>query len=394
VNPELADRGFLHEEVIKPSVYDREVAWSDLQVGSWHQKLTILDGEVAYVGGMNMNSADWDDPELAIFNPLRMPPDASKRDRERVESGLKQPATAPRRDYTVRVTGRIVDDVEAEFQKRWDLAIMRGDPHAERATPFERKVPADLRGDVPGLEVQLTVTNPMPFWEHSVLEAQRRMIEGAERLIYIEDQYFRAPLLNEIIVRRMNRVPGLKLVVVTKPVDYFDPGRKWTAIAAQDLLTRFPGRVAFYQLKAHDIRPDGRDMVGTFVNVDVHSKMLIVDDRLMSVGSANKNNRGLIYEGEANLVVRDAQWVAAQRREIFADLVGDVVPAAELDDLDLAFDVLRGVARINAGVEEVWLEEDGELPAREFNESLRPEGRLYPLEVPYRWWFDVGPDFA
>lgn len=394
VNPALAERDFLHEEVVKPAIYDRDIAWSDVQAASWHQKFAVLDGKVAYLGGMNMNTADWDQPDLQIYNPLRMLPDASKRDRERVEAGIDEPASGPRRDYMVRLEGRIVDDIEAEFQKRWDLAMMRGDPHAERASAFNRTVPPDVRGEVDGLEVQLTVTNPMPFWEHSVLEAMRRMIEQANSYIYIEDQYFRAPLLNELIVKRMHQVPGLKLIVITKPVDYFDPGRKWTALSVQDLLTQFPDRVAMLQLKAHDIRPDGNDMVATFVGVDVHSKMIIVDDRILSVGSTNKNNRGLIYEGEANLVVRNDAWVRAHRIEIFQDLVGDIVSAEDLADIDIAFDVLKGIAKTNAVIEAAWDEEDNEVRSRDYGPELEPEGRVYPLEVPYRWWFDVGPDFS
>ncbi|MCA9545706.1 MAG: hypothetical protein KC613_14980, partial [Myxococcales bacterium] len=293
-NPDFAERDFADTEDVKPSVYDREVRWSDLQSASWHQKFLTVDGVVGYLGGMNMNYADWDRSALEIFDPLRAPIDATAAERDAIAAGKADSATGPRRDYMVRVEGRIVDDLEALFQKRWDLALSKRQAYAENGTPFSRTVPPDLRGDVPGSEVQLTVTTPMPFWEHSILEGMRRMIENAEQFIYIEDQYFRAPLLNEIIERRMREVPGLRLVVVTKPVGYWDPGRRWTAEAHKRFYTRFPSRYALYQLRAHDIREDDGEMVARFADVDVHSKMLIVDDAVMNVGSANKNNRGLI----------------------------------------------------------------------------------------------------
>ncbi len=393
-NPDWAVRDFADTEQVKPSVYDREISWTDLQSASWHQKFLTVDGRVGYLGGMNMNYADWDQPSLEIFNPLRAPIDATARERDAIAAGEAESATGPRRDYMVRVEGRIVDDLEALFQKRWDLALSRDEAYADNGTPFTREVPFDVRGDdVEGSEVQLTVTTPMPFWEHSILEGMRRMIEGAEHYIYIEDQYFRAPLLNEIIERQLRAKPALKLLVVTKPVSYWDPGRKWTAEAHQRFSTRFPGRYALYQLRAHDIRQDGRDMVAHFADVDVHSKMMIVDDAVMNVGSANKNNRGLIYEGEANLLVHDAAWVKAERVRIFERLVGAEF-AGEVDDFDLAWDLFQGLAESNQGLYDQWDGWDGERAVERYSPSDAPAGLLYPLPMPYDWWFNVGPDFA
>jgi len=45
-----------------------------------------------------------------------------------------------------------------------------------------------------------------------------------------------------------------------------------------------------------------------YANIDTHSKMFIVDDKFMSVGSCNKNNRGIIYEGELSAAGLDPTW--------------------------------------------------------------------------------------
>ncbi|MCB9544742.1 MAG: phosphatidylserine/phosphatidylglycerophosphate/cardiolipin synthase family protein [Myxococcales bacterium] len=393
VSPAWAERDFLNEETFKPSVYDRDVRWTDLQIGSWHQKFYVLDDRIAYVGGMNMNHADWDTGDLEVFNPLRMPIDADRAERDAVAAGRAEPGTRPRRDYMTRVQGRLVDDVQALFQKRWDLAIMRGDAYSEGSTPFTRTVPVDPRGQVPGVEAQLNVTTPMPFWEHSNLEGMRKMIESAESYIYIEDQYFRMPVLNEVIHRRMNDLPWLKLIVFTVPVDYSDPGRKWTAISHREFQQKFPERYLLLTLKASDFREIDGKVQGTFVGVDLHSKMLIVDDVMMSVGSCNKNNRGLIYEGEANLLIRDAEFVGQQRRRIWRDLVGPG-HEAELEDVDGAFELFKRQAEYNQRVYDIWDDADFELPPSRFNDSLVPQGRVFPLDVPYDWWFDVGTDTA
>jgi phosphatidylserine/phosphatidylglycerophosphate/cardiolipin synthase-like enzyme len=393
VNPAWAERDFLNEESFEPSVYDRDVSWRDLQIASWHQKFYVLDGTIAYLGGMNQNYADWDTGDLEIFNPHRMPIDAEPAERQAVAEGRAEPATRPRRDYMARIQGRLVDDLEALFQKRWDLARGAGDEYAAGATPYSRTPPVDPRGVVDGVEAQLNVTTPMPFWEHSNLEGMRRMIESAERFIYIEDQYFRAPVLNEVIMRRMGEQPDLKLIVFTVPVGYRDPGRKWTAMSHAEFQAKFPDRYLLLHLKATDFREIDGVVRGTFVDVDVHSKMLIVDDIMMSVGSCNKNNRGLIYEGEANLLIRDEDFVGRQRREIFKDLVGPGYEV-EIEDPDQAFELFRGLAEHNQRVFDLWESRDFELPPSQFDDSLLPKGRVFPLDVPYEWWFDVGPDFA
>ncbi|MEZ4464503.1 MAG: hypothetical protein R3F43_08340 [bacterium] len=178
----------------------------------------MLDNRIAYVGGMNMNHADWDTGDLEVFNPLHAGGRGSRRARRRRHRARRAEHPAPPRLHDPH-QGRLVDDVQALF-RRWDLAIMRGDAYSEGST-FTRTVPVDPRGQVAGIEAQLNVTTPMPFWEHSNLEGMRKMIESAESYIYIEDQYFRMPILNEVIQRRMNDLPWLKLIVFTVPVDFY-----------------------------------------------------------------------------------------------------------------------------------------------------------------------------
>ncbi len=389
--PEWAGRDFLNEEVVRPGAYDREVKWSDVQAASWHQKFAVFDGKVAYLGGMNMNWADWDRPEMLVYDPLRMPIDATPDERDEVAAGAEDPATGPRRDYMARVDGPIVRDIDHLFQQRWDIAKMQNARYVENASPFTLE-PAPLAFS-DGVEAQLTTTMPMPFWEHSILESWRRAIDEAQDFIFIEDQYFRMPIVDDLIVQRMREAPDLKLIVITKPVAYMDPGRKWTAIEHQRYQREFPNRYLLLTMKSSDFRRDGSDMVAKFADVDIHSKMFIVDDRIMSVGSCNKNNRGVIYEGEANLLIRDEAFVSEHRKQIFRRLTGPGFDA-QLEDPHAAFELFDALAERNQRVFDLWEDLDGELPSRQFNDGLRPQGILFPLEVPNKWWFDVGPDFS
>ena len=71
-----------------------------------------------------------------------------------------------------------------------------------------------------GVEVQITLTTAQE--DMSILETHRRAVMNAESYIFIEDQYFRAPLMNETIAQRMLEVDDLLLIVVTNEVGEWD----------------------------------------------------------------------------------------------------------------------------------------------------------------------------
>lgn len=187
-------------------------------------------------------------------------------------------------------------------------------------------------------------------------------VAQANDYIYIEDQYFRAPMLNDAIVARMEKVPNLKLVVITKPVnEWTDPGCAWTYKSHALMKSKFSARYRLLQLRGFDtVVTWGVDETEVrWADFDVHSKMLIVDDKFLSVGSANKNNRGMIYEGEMNVAVLDPAWVRDARRKIFANFL----PAgtAPTDDVAAWWGQLEQAAAVNDAVAAAWTAEGGDL---------------------------------
>ncbi|MCC7540727.1 MAG: hypothetical protein IT379_31210, partial [Deltaproteobacteria bacterium] len=274
-----------------------------VQVASYHQKFLVVDGSVAYVGGMNLRRVDWDTSDHLVFEPRRMLFDRTVDERDAVAAHEELPDTGPRKDYQIRIEGPAAQDVADVFHERWEEQRSRGVDYSENATPFtvDRAI-----GAIPGgVQVQVTATLPDPFWEHDIAETWFAAVENANRYIFIEDQYFRIPMLTEAIAARMAAVPDLRLVVITKPISTNDPGCAWTHRTDTDLASRFPDRYVTLQLRAFDTQVtfgfDETDAI--FQDMDVHSKLLIVDDVFLSVGSANKNNRGIVYEGELNVAV-------------------------------------------------------------------------------------------
>ena len=109
--------------------------------------------------------------------------------------------------------------------------------------------------------------------------------------------------------------------------------------------------------------------------------MLIVDDVFMSVGSANKNNRGIVYEGEMNLAVYDAGWVAAERARIIEHLLP---PGMAVMGGTAWVEQLREAASWNDYVYENWDEEgfDLNLNGDALPDMYRPQGFIYSMSFP------------
>ena len=403
--PDVAARAFETESPIASTIPSRPVdltEWPimlDVPGASYHQKFMTIDGEVAFVGGMNLRRVDWDTDAHLVFEPRRMLIGATTADRMEVAAHDALPDTGPRKDYMTRLEGPIVEDVEELFHMRWAHQIAEGAEYAENASDYT--VARDQPAFADGVQAQLTATLPEPYAEHAIAETWWNAIENAEEYIFIEDQYFRVPMLEELLIARMTEVPTLELVVITKPIDELtDPGCEQTYLMVEALRTAFPTRFHLLQLRAFDIQDVGFGFDETeerYTDFDVHSKLLIVDDVFLSVGSANKNNRGIVYEGELNVAVYDSAWVTAARQRVLSLILpSGVTPAATASGW---ITQLEEAAAYNDAVWARWDSEGGDisLDGDPLPAEYTPRGFVHSMtfDVPSECLIEgVGPDMT
>jgi phosphatidylserine/phosphatidylglycerophosphate/cardiolipin synthase-like enzyme len=389
-HPDHAQRSFFYGDWPASSLIDIE-----LEAASFHQKFVVVDGQAAVVSGMNTKAVDWDTPLHKVFDSLRMEIDASNTEREDVADRLEFPDTVPRKDYGIKLRGPAARDVEEVMWKRWEYAIEQGEQYSEYATKFDLMEPA-APGSTPA---QIVQTLPEPWGDMSILETHGKAFAQAESLIYIEDQYFRSPILNEIIAARMLMAPDLLLVVVTSPISEWDPGLKYTYLSDQYFKELFPDRYLLLHLETFDMVTTEDFILDDAVfyrqAMSTHSKLRIVDDRYLSLGSCNFNNRGYLYEGEMNAVVLDKAFTTAARNKVFENLVGPQFAALLSGDAQNDFDVLAGAAEHNAEAAAWWEKNDWYLTdvddAESKWEDYQPSGFLLPLTLQSDY-FEVGPD--
>ncbi|MCA9711495.1 MAG: phosphatidylserine/phosphatidylglycerophosphate/cardiolipin synthase family protein, partial [Myxococcales bacterium] len=280
-------------------------------IGSHHQKTLTIDGRVGYCGGMNLKENDWDTSAHRPYEPRRFPHGAGSGPRRRAAARMAAPPFAPRHDLIVRIEGPAVADLVDNFADRWGQSVAaRRRSWAGRLVDWLRRTlgnddypavpPAQALPPARG-EHWVQVVRTTPGGEEGILGAYVRAIRNARRYVYIENQYFRSPIIGQELRDAIASNPRLRLAVVVRPVNggrksVFDPSGYWTAHTLQLIQQARPG----FRLTV--LQGWGRDADDRLVwqELDVHAKVMVVDDVWLTVGSANINDRGFKTEGEIN----------------------------------------------------------------------------------------------
>jgi len=299
-----------------------------------HQKAIVIDGQVAFVGGMDLTTYQgdrWDVPG----HPLRAGPNWH--------------------DVAVKLEGEIVADVEHNFRQRWQGAGQRSHspsvsdvlPHREPAHDPVWNGPAQVVRTIPA-GVYAAVRRGEFGIHHTYLAA----FKNARRFIYIENQYLWSPQVMDVLLEQMQRprTEPFRLVIVLPAGAH---SGKWDNDRHVNRLRSVDGGrgiVSVYALYASG--PSAGMHAFRYRPVYVHAKVAIIDDEWLTVGSANLNNRGLITDSELNVVVQDHELAAKLRINLWAEhLALSCDEVEQTDAIALIDHTWRGRAQANAAIQ-------------------------------------------
>ncbi|SDH46193.1 VTT domain-containing protein [Roseospirillum parvum] len=263
---------------------------------SHHQKLVVVDGRLAFCGGLDLTLRRWDTPQHSADDARRADPDGSPVD--------------PFHDMTWVVDGGAARQLAEVVEARWQAATGQPAPGAAAAADDTDDTgtgpppwPAE-HIDFTDAAMHLVRTSPA-FADHpEVREVEAlflHQIAEARRHIYIENQFLASGRLVAALAERLRDTPELEVVIVG-PAD----ADGWLAAmtmgaaraeAARQLTEAGGGRVRLL----HPRVPDPEDPNGRAVMV--HAKLTVIDDRWLRVGSANINNRSMGFDTEADLAL-------------------------------------------------------------------------------------------
>ena len=166
--------------------------------------------------------------------------------------------------------------------------------------------------------------------ERSVARGYSKAIARAERIVYVEDQYFWGHDVAEPFEAALRANPELRLIVVIPLVpDIAGLNRVPQLLGRERALVRLmraaPGRVAAYGMENHAGTP-----------VYVHAKVCVIDDVWASTGSDNFNRRSWTHDSELTAVVLDQDYARDLRLTLAAEHLDRLreVCRARLDDGD------------------------------------------------------------
>ena len=308
-----------------------------------HEKLVCIDDRLAFIGGIDLTVKRWDTPEHDPGDPRRLHADGERYD--------------PVHDLQMAVGGEAARALAQLARRRWadatgeTLPSSRGrnDPWPASVAPWLHDVPVGIARTRPTMDGGGGV--------NEVAALNDAALASARRSVYIEAQYLAAQPVADRLTALLERRRGPEIVILVWRqaigwLERFAMGsnrdRLLRRLAAADRC----GRLRAYWLGL----PDDPER-----EIELHSKLIIVDDVFVRIGSSNLNNRSLGVDTECDLAIE-------------ATDPGTRAAIAELRNTLLAEHLVRSPAEVGRAVAE------GGLIAA--IERLNPgRGRLRPYEI-------------
>jgi cardiolipin synthase len=254
-----------------------------------HRKILVIDGKLAFTGGVNIS-----DKYITAENPL----------------GIWG-------DMHLQLKGHIVDHLHRIFIKDYYYASNDTLLTSEDYVPKQEKAGDHL--------VQIISGGP-DHMNLSILHQYLAMISAADKSIYIENPYF---------------IPNKALLEAIK----------MAALQGVDIRIMVP-KDSDSQLAKYSMFSNFQELLRTGVKIYTlekfsHSKLIIIDKEIASIGSGNFDYRSFEHNYETNTLLYDA----AISKELAADFESEIDNCVQLDYEDfkkrsLLMKLSEGAARI------------------------------------------------
>lgn len=269
-----------------------------------HMKLLVVDDSLAFCGGIDMTEGRWDTRDHA-----------PGREGRGVHPGE---VLKPWHDATSCVSGGAAKLLGDLARERWERAT------GDRVEPEREARDIWPEGLVPQFEnIEIGLSRTIPEYKDApqvteIEKATVAILKSVRRTLYIESQYLASRLIAETMAERLQEPDGPEIVVVC-PQD----SEGWLEPKAMD-----SARARMVELIR---RADHGDRFRIFYPVNtadeaiyVHAKVMIADDRVFKVGSANLNNRSMGYDTECDILLEGRSGETGARiLEIRNDLIAE-----------------------------------------------------------------------
>jgi len=309
---------------------------------SQHQKLVIVDDQLAFCGGFDLSKMRWDTPEHAAQEPRRRDPDGD--------------LYPPYHDLAALVDGDAAAALMALFGERWEraggapLPAIGGNP--SEAADQDDLWPAGVEVFLRGQPIAIARTLPGYDDRPAVRESERLYLDfiaAAQWLLYVENQYLTSRVIRDALCRSLEQVQGPDIIMLLpRQTGHWLEQHTMDVLRAR-LLSCLREADRHDRLRVYYPEACGGD------DIMVHAKLMIADDQVLRLGSSNLSNRSMGLDSECDLCIvadqeRQRSAITALRRRLmgmFLSLTPDDIAEAEEgalrrgEGMSAAIDALR-----------------------------------------------------
>ena len=226
-----------------------------------HRKIVVIDGKIGYVGGFNVGN-------------------------EYVNKGKQFKFW---RDTHIRVKGEAVNELNKRFILDWDYAADENMGNMSMYFPNP-----DVVGNV-GMQI---VSSGPDHMEEYIKNSYMKIINNAKNYVYIQTPYLvpDSPMMEALKISALSGV-DVRIIVPGAPDHFF---MEWILSANIGLLIEYGIKIYRYG------------------NGFIHSKTIVADGEVCSIGTANLDIRSFKLNFEVNAFIYN-ETVAKEQEKIFLD---------------------------------------------------------------------------
>ena len=226
-----------------------------------HRKIVVIDGKIGYVGGFNVGN-------------------------EYVNKGKQFKFW---RDTHIRVKGEAVNELNKRFILDWDYAADENMGNMSMYFPVPEVV-----GNV-GMQI---VSSGPDHMEEYIKNSYMKIINNAKNYVYIQTPYLvpDSPMMEALKISALSGV-DVRIIVPGAPDHFF---MEWILSANIGLLMEYGIKIYRYG------------------NGFIHSKTIVADGEVCSIGTANLDIRSFKLNFEVNAFIYN-ETVAKEQEKIFLD---------------------------------------------------------------------------
>lgn len=259
-----------------------------------HRKIVVIDGEVGYVGGFNVGD-------------------------EYVNKGDQFDYW---RDTHIRIKGKAVNELNKRFILDWDYA---SEGELKNYDKYFK-----LQEDSGNIGIQIVSSGP-DHKEEYIKNAYMKIINNAKESVYIQTPYLvpDEPMKEALKIAALSGI-DVRIMVPDKPDHFF---MKWILSANMGELMEWG--VKFY----------------TYQKGFIHSKTIVSDGKVCSIGTANLDIRSFQLNFEINAIIYDDKF-SKEQENIFIKDIEDckLVTMDEYENRSRALKIKEALIRLVAPI--------------------------------------------